>query len=145
MKKLLLIFLTIFIFSCSNRTHETSQNSKFCLIVHYNEKVICMDAPIDTTSQYLFIQDNLINQKYKNLVVNYMMVVDIKVTSFSTIVILSNPEFSLKVNWYHSDLPKLEEMYYIISNKEYLNGSVLLESGILHIEEPIDESEYNEP
>lgn len=134
MKKIiLLVLLTIGITSCLQRTRETKIRSNYCLTINYNKKIICMDNPLDSEGKYLFIQDNYINQSYKTLVVNYMMVVDIKLNTLSTKVVLSNPIFSIEVAWNPDNLPQIEDMYYIISDSKYLKESVLLKNGSVDI------------
>ena len=122
----LLILLSLFIFtsSCNYTPKKVSISTDYCLIVEDYNKTICLDYPSDTLYNFIFVDKNryeIEDDKFKGLSTYIMMVVNID----DDIVTFSNISNSIEVK-FKSDIPKIQDMYYVICKENQLSESVLV-------------------
>ena len=77
--------------------------------------------PVDTNSTYIYVDEFGVKNIYDNLLLHYMMVVEIK----GDVVTLSNAINSISIKWV-GELPKIQDMFYIISSEKVLEETTLI-------------------
>lgn len=127
MKNLLILLTTLFLItltSCNYTPKKVTIKTDYCLLVEDYNKTICLDYPSDTLYNFLFVDKNryeIEDDKFKGLSTYIMMVVNID----DDIVTFSNVSNSIKIK-FKKDIPKIQDMYYIICKESQLSESVLV-------------------